>query len=189
MNGLHLNKHCTGDPALNFVKIIRSILDSGSAKQKPKEAHSKISSFWSSGNIPRSDKSEAIYALSHNLNKETMKWKKAIEFSPSKNLISLWNYTAKDITNVESKNENESEFQDESQKCENFIDSLFNIKNTIRIKLLWLISIWILLEVNLICFTNSVTKYTDILTISEIKLEKHFPMLYIIWRTFKIHIG
>ena len=128
MNGLHLNKHCTGDPALNFVKIIRSILDSGSAKQKPKEAHSKISSFWSSGNIPRSDKSEAIYALSHNLNKETMKWKKAIEFSPSKNLISLWNYTAKDITNVESKNENESEFQDESQKCENFIDSLFNIQ-------------------------------------------------------------
>ena len=85
MNGLHLNKHCTGDPALNFVKIIRSILDSGSAKQKPKEAHSKISSFWSSGNIPRSDKSEAIYALSHNLNKETMKlWngKKILSFPP-----------------------------------------------------------------------------------------------------------
>ena len=45
MNGLHLNKHCTGDPALNFVKIIRSILDSGSAKQKQKEPHSKVSSF------------------------------------------------------------------------------------------------------------------------------------------------
>ena len=45
MHGLHLNEHGVGKLALNFVKRIRSILNSGSAKQKLKEVHSKISSF------------------------------------------------------------------------------------------------------------------------------------------------
>ena len=45
MHGLHLNEHGAGKLALNFVERIRSILNSGSAKQKLKEVHSKISSF------------------------------------------------------------------------------------------------------------------------------------------------
>ena len=45
MHGLHLNEHGTGKLALNFVKRIRSLRNSGSAKQKLKEVHSKISSF------------------------------------------------------------------------------------------------------------------------------------------------
>ena len=44
MHGLHLNEHGAVKLALNFVKRIRSILNSGSAKQKLKEVHSKISS-------------------------------------------------------------------------------------------------------------------------------------------------
>ena len=45
MHGLHLNEHGVCKLALNFVKRIRSIRNSGSAKQKLKEVHSKISSF------------------------------------------------------------------------------------------------------------------------------------------------
>ena len=45
IHGLHLNGHGAGKLALNFVKRIRSILNSGSAKQKLKEVHSRISSF------------------------------------------------------------------------------------------------------------------------------------------------
>ena len=45
MHGLHLNEHGAGKLALNFVERIRSILNSGSAKQKLKEVHPKISSF------------------------------------------------------------------------------------------------------------------------------------------------
>ena len=45
MHGLHLNEHGADELALSFVKRIRSILNSGSAKQKLKEVHSKISSF------------------------------------------------------------------------------------------------------------------------------------------------
>ena len=45
MHGLHLNEHGVGKLALNFIERIRSILNSGSAKQKLKEVHSKISSF------------------------------------------------------------------------------------------------------------------------------------------------
>ena len=45
MHGLHLNEHGVGKLTLNFVKRIRSILNSGSAKQKLKEVHSKISNF------------------------------------------------------------------------------------------------------------------------------------------------
>ena len=45
MHGLHLNKLCTGKLALNFVKRITSLCNSGSAEQKLKKVHSKISSF------------------------------------------------------------------------------------------------------------------------------------------------
>ena len=45
IHGLHLNEHGAGKLALNFVKRIRPILNSGSAKQKLKEVHSRISSF------------------------------------------------------------------------------------------------------------------------------------------------
>ena len=38
------------------------------------------------------------------------------------------NFSAKDNTNVEGKSENDSGIQDESQKCENFTDFLFNIR-------------------------------------------------------------
>ena len=48
------------------------------------------------------------------------------------------NFSAKENTNVEGKSKNESGILDESQKCENF---LFNVQNTILIKLLLLISI------------------------------------------------
>ena len=45
MHGLHLNEHGVRKLALNFVDRIRSIFISGSAKQKVKEVHSKISNF------------------------------------------------------------------------------------------------------------------------------------------------
>ena len=45
MHILHLMNHGAGEVALNFVKRIRPILNSGSAKQKLKEVHSKIRSF------------------------------------------------------------------------------------------------------------------------------------------------
>ena len=45
MHGLHLNEHGVGKLALNFVKRIRSIRNSGSLKQKLEKVHSKISSF------------------------------------------------------------------------------------------------------------------------------------------------
>ena len=45
IHGLHLNEHGTGNLVLNFVKRIRSIFNSGSAKQKLEEVYSKDSSF------------------------------------------------------------------------------------------------------------------------------------------------
>ena len=45
IHGMHLNEHGAGKLALHFVQRIRSILNSGSAKQKLKEVHSRISSF------------------------------------------------------------------------------------------------------------------------------------------------
>ena len=64
----------------------------------------------------------------------------------------MLNSSAKENENVKRENTNETGIQDESQKCENFIDSLFNIQKTnILIKPLRLISIKILLGTNLIC--------------------------------------
>ena len=51
------------------------------------------------------------------------------------------NVSAKEHTNVESKNENESEIQNEPQKCKNFTDFYSIYKKNILIKLLWLMSI------------------------------------------------
>ena len=130
MHGLHLNEHGAGKLALNFVKRIRSIFNSGSAKQKLKEVHSTISSFRRSSDNPISDKPETIYALRHNLNEETMKCKKDLAFSTSKNSMSLSNLSAKENTNVEGKSKNESRIQDESQKCENFIILYLIYENT-----------------------------------------------------------
>ena len=79
MHGLHLNEHGVRKLALNFVDRIRSIFISGSAKQKVKEVHSKISNFWLSSDNTRSDKPETIYAFSHNLNEKTMKYWKGIQ--------------------------------------------------------------------------------------------------------------
>ena len=62
------------------------------------------------------------------MNEETIKCKKDFALSTSNNSINVSNFSAKDITNVEGKSENESEIQDESQKCENFTDFLFNIR-------------------------------------------------------------
>ena len=45
MHGLHLNDHGAGKLALNFVKRMKSVLNSGSAKRKRKEVRSKINSF------------------------------------------------------------------------------------------------------------------------------------------------
>ena len=110
--------------ALNFAKRIRSTLDSGSAKQKLREVHSKISSSCRLSDSPKSDKHETIYVLSHNLNEKTIKGKKDLAFSASKNSMNVSNLSAKENTNVEGKSKNESGIQKESQKCEYFIDSL-----------------------------------------------------------------
>ena len=76
MHRLHLNEHGAGKLALIFVKRIISKLNSGPAKQELKKVHSKFSSFWKSSDKPRSEKPEAVYALSHNLNEESTKCKK-----------------------------------------------------------------------------------------------------------------
>ena len=114
MYGLHLNEHGVGKLVLNFVERIRPIFNSWSVKQKLKEVHSKISSFWRSSDNPRSDKPETIYALLHNLNEETIKHKNFNEFNESKNSMSMSNFSAKENTNVEGKSEKESGIQDES---------------------------------------------------------------------------
>ena len=85
---------------------------SWSAKQKLKEVHSKIISFWRSSDNPRSDKHETIYALSHNLNEEIMKSQKDLAFSTSKNSMIMSNISAKENTNEESKSKNDSGIQD-----------------------------------------------------------------------------
>ena len=119
MHRLHLNEHGISKLALDFVKTKRSLRNSGSAKQKLKEVHSKISSFWRSSDNPRSNISKTIYALSQNLNEETMKCQKDA-FSTSENSMIMSNLSANEATNVESDSKNDSGIQDESQKCEKF---------------------------------------------------------------------
>ena len=73
------------------------------------------------------------------------------------------------------KRENESGIQDESQKCENFTDFLFNIRKHHSNKV-------IMTHININSLgnkfdmlTNSVSEYIDILMISETKLDDTFP--------------
>ena len=120
MHRLHLNEHGISKLALDFVKTKRSLRNSGSAKQKLKEVRSKISSFWRSSDNPRSNIPKTIYALSHNLNEETVKCQKDIAFSTSENSMIMSNLSANEATNVESDSKNDSGIQDESQKCEKF---------------------------------------------------------------------
>ena len=119
MHRLHLNEHGISKLALDFVKTKRSLRNSGSAKQKLKEVHSKISSFWRSSDNPRSNIPKTIYALSHNLNEETMKCQKDA-FSTSEKSMIMSNLSANEATNVESDSKNDSGIQDESRKCEIF---------------------------------------------------------------------
>ena len=80
----------------------------------------------------------------------------------------------KRLQNVESKNENENGIQDESQKCENFIDSLFNIlKHHCNKIIMTHININSLKD-KFDMLANSVTEYIDILMISETKLDDTF---------------
>ena len=89
--------------------------------------------------------------------------------------MSLSNFSAKENTNVEGKSENESRIQDESQKCDNFIDSLFNILKHHSSKIFMaLINIYSLRN-KFDMLTNSITAYIDILMISETKLDDTFP--------------
>ena len=103
------------------------------------------------------------------MNEETIKRKKDLAFSISKNSMSMSNFSAKENTNVESKSENESEVKDEPQKCENFTDFLFNIRKKHSNKI-------IMAHINIKnMLTNSVTEYIDIPMISETKLDNTFP--------------
>ena len=63
-----------------------------------------------------------MYALLHDLNEETIKCKKHLGFSTSKNSVSMSPFSAKENANVEGKSENKTGIQHESQRRENFID-------------------------------------------------------------------
>ena len=85
------------------------------------------------------------------------------------------NFSAKENTNVNSKSENESGIQDESQKCENLTDILFKIRKHHSNKI-------IMAHINknsprnkFDMLTNSVSEYKDILMIFETKLGDTFP--------------
>ena len=172
MHGLRLNEYGVGKLALNFAKRIRFILNSGSAKQKLKEVHSKVNSFLRSSDSPRSDTPETIYALSHYLNQESIKCKKDLAFYTSKNSMSMSNSSANENTNVEGKSKNESRMQDESKKCENFVDYSFSVQKHHSNIIIMAHSLWNKFDM----LTNSVAEYLT----SEINLTTHFRMLHII---------
>ena len=89
--------------------------------------------------------------------------------------MSMSNFSAKENANVESKSENESEIQDEPQKCENFADFLFNIRKIHSNKIIVAHTNINSLRNKFDMLTNSVTEYIDILMISETKLGSTFP--------------
>ena len=98
--------------------------------------------------------------------------KKILRFPP---LRIQFNFSAKENTNVESKSENESEIQNEPQKCENFTDFLFNIQKKHSNKIIMAHININSLRNKFDMLTNSVTEYIDILMISETKLDNTFP--------------
>ena len=85
------------------------------------------------------------------------------------------NFSTKKNTIFESKSENESEIQDEPQKCENFTDFLFNIRKKHSNKIIMAHININTLRNKFDMLTNSVTKYIDTLMISETKLDNTFP--------------
>ena len=85
------------------------------------------------------------------------------------------NFSAKENINVEGKRENESGIQDESQKCENFTDFLFNIRKHHSNKIIMAHINTNSLRNKFDMLTNSVSEYIDILMISETKLDDTFP--------------
>ena len=86
----------------------------------------------------------------------------------------LSNFSAKENTNVESKSENENGIQDESQKCDNFTDFLFNIRKHHSNKIIMAHININSLRNKFDMLTNSVSEYIDILMISETKLDDTF---------------
>ena len=104
-----------------------------------------------------------------------MNCQKDLAFSTSKNSTIMSNISAKETTNVESISKNDSEIQDESQKCEKFTDFLFNKRKQHSNKI-----IMAHLNINSLrntfdMLTNSVSEYIDMLMISETKLDDTFP--------------
>ena len=85
------------------------------------------------------------------------------------------NFSATENTNVESKSKNDSGIQDESQKCENFTDFLFNIRKHHSNKIIMAHININSLRNKFDMLTNSVSEYIDILMISETKLDDTFP--------------
>ena len=89
------------------------------------------------------------------------------------------NSSAKENADIERKNKEyrmqEYGIQDESQKCQNFIDSLFNIQkyhsNEIIMAHININSLGSEMDM----LTNSAIKYIEALMISETKLEDIFP--------------
>ena len=85
------------------------------------------------------------------------------------------NFSAKENTNGEGKSENDSGIQDDSQKCENFTDFLFDIQKHHSNKI-----IMAHIKINSLrnkfdILTNSVSEIIYILMISETKLDGTFP--------------
>ena len=97
-----------------------------------------------------------------------------------KNVLRFPVFSAKENTNVESKRQNDSGIQGESQKYEKFTDFLFNIwkhhSNKVIMAHMNISSLWNKFDM----LTNSVSQYIDILMISETKLDDTFRTLYII---------
>ena len=85
------------------------------------------------------------------------------------------NFSAKENTNVEGKSENESGIKDESQKCENLTDFLFNIRKHHSNKIIMAHINKNSLRNKFDMLTNSVSEYKDILMIFEAKLGDTFP--------------
>ena len=81
--------------------------------------------------------------------------------------MSMSNYSAKENTNAEGKNKNESGLQVESQKCENFMDFLFNMRKHHSNKIIMAHININSLRNKIDILTNSVTEYIDILMISQ----------------------
>ena len=85
------------------------------------------------------------------------------------------NFSAKENRNMEGKSEDESGIQDQSQKYENFIDSLFNIRKHHFNKVIMAHININSLRNKFDMLTDSVTEYIDLLVIYETKLGDTFP--------------